>query len=904
MVSHFYPDKSGNAFPSSSAISSQGPNFTADCTKKRQDIFPSIRSQIMENPLDIIKQFVPYHKQVEIQDRMIDTLARAFPDERWRKLIQAYRSDAAFQDSLTIALKRAVQKFALAYEDKELVEAITHSPHFWDIPSIKSALQEIVTRPSSYLQPERKVLLHSFADVLPTMEQERAERAVYFFLHCLTEEVITIPQLAPIYQVQFQWASLEQSHQLIGLQRDHNQLMTMLIETVTQNQLRLAAPPTPALPKVHDNLPPQHGEFLGREKDVERVLNGLRSRWPLVSIEGLGGMGKTTLAIETARSCLRGPQAVLDPPFEYVVWVSAKDKPEQKLWLNEVLDTTARILGYPSLMKLSLEQIEQKKGEVSQLLHSYRTLLIIDNFETIDDRALESWMQDIPDPSKVLITSRTSQLRSTRPITLKGLEDPAAVALIRNSAGSLGLESLETASEATLLPLVRVTGGNPKAIEIALGYIKRGRLSLNEVIEHLHVAGKTVNNVFDDLFVRVWNVMTEDTQYVLLVSPFFADYASKEALGAAAGLTEYHLDNAVEELVELKLLDIKEEAVVLNQRYSMHPLTRAFASAQLRERPDFEAQARMRWSNYYLDFATRRLTRDEFKEPYWNALPPYNRELIDPEWPNLQEVLAWADQQGQDRILIELTLLLAHYMCARMQFPARLYYAQKAAEAASRLGRKEDAALFHIDARGWVLLEVGRLTDGIEEITTGLHIAQTLDTSSTDATNLIALANTWLAMAFLEQGDLAKASALMDEFVSLECKPVIQCRVSMIAGDIAYKKKNAEAMRLYESARQISRSIIWYGGEGVDARLGNLYLDSGNLIQAEACFNQAWDRQQHFGIDEIPYAKYGLARVALAKGERDKARQIAQEVQDVLLRTCPSHKLLKEIPNFLKSLAE
>jgi hypothetical protein len=314
----------------------------------------------MLNPLDNIKQFIPPHKQVEIQDRIIDTLARAFPNEHWRKLIHAYRSDAAFQESLATALKRAVQKFAIDYEESELVEAVTQGPHFWDVPSVQSALQEIITRPSSYLQKERKALFYSFADVLPTTEPERVERAVHFFLRCLTEEVITIPQLAPIYQVQFQWASLEQSHQLVGLQRDHNELMTALVETVAQNQLHLAAPAGSTLPRVHDNLPPQYGEFLGREKDIERVLNGLRSRWPLVSIEGLGGMGKTTLAIQTAHYCLSGPQAVLDSPFEYVVWVSAKDQPEQKLWLNEVLDATARILGYPSIMKLPPEQIEQK----------------------------------------------------------------------------------------------------------------------------------------------------------------------------------------------------------------------------------------------------------------------------------------------------------------------------------------------------------------------------------------------------------------------------------------------------------------------------------------------------------------------------------------------------------------
>ncbi len=62
--------------------------------------------------------------------------------------------------------------------------------------------------------------------------------------------------------------------------------------------------------------------------------------------------------------------------------------------------------------------------------------------------------------------------------------------------------------------------------------------------------------------------------------------------------------------------------------------------------------------------------------------------------------------------------------------------------------------------------------------------------------------------------------------------------------------------------------------------------------------------EQDFGADTIPYAKYGLARVALAKGERDKARQIAQEVLNDLSRTVTSHRLLNEIQGFLKSLED
>jgi hypothetical protein len=404
----------------------------------------------------ILKRFVPPHVLEKLRDRVVDTAAQAFPN--WRKQIQAYRSDAAFRDSLFLVVERAVRRFALDYEDKELVDALTHDTRFWDLPSVQDALREIVTRPSSYLQPERTLLKHSFRDVLPTVEPERVERAIRFFLRCLTLEVMTLPQLAPIYQVQLQWdqvqlqlASFQQGHQMMTLQRDQNHLMSALVETVSRNPLLLASSsdrsPGMALPQVSDNLPPPPNQFFGREKELQRILDGLRSRSPLVSIEGMSGMGKTTLAIEVAYSCLAGPQALLEPPFEYVVWISAKDRPEQKHWMNEVLDTTARILGYLSIPTLPAEHIEQKKAEVTQLLHTYRTLLIIDNFETIKDAALEWWIQHVPEPSKVLITSRTGQITSRAgqlcisPIDLEGLEDPQALELIRTHAQFFGLSS-------------------------------------------------------------------------------------------------------------------------------------------------------------------------------------------------------------------------------------------------------------------------------------------------------------------------------------------------------------------------------------------------------------------------------------------------------------------------------
>ena len=854
---------------------------------------------------------IPPHTRNNIRDHIVDTLAKASPDHRWRKLINSFRSDAEFWEAFDEALGRALQRFTNKYDDKALVDALTHT-RFWDLPRVQNALMEVVTRPSSYLEPEHDTLFHSFTDVVPTVDPERVNQALGYFLQCLGDEVINIPQLAPIYQVQLHKISFEQARQMVGtlqeLQRDQRQWMTALLESLSQTPLLLATPADQARslarPKVHNNLPPHYGEFLGREKDVARVLEGLDSRWPLISIEGMGGFGKTTLAIETAHNCLTGLQAVLNVPFDAVVWVSAKDRPEQKHWLNEVLDTSARVLDYPAITQMPLEQ---KPIEIDLLMRNRRTLIIVDNFETIEDPELVAWIQRVPEPSKALITTRYGQLRRAWDIHLGGLEGSDSLALIRTNARRLGLQSVENAADEVLLPLVRVTEGNPKAIEMALGYIKRGRLGLDEVVEHLYAASKTVEGLFDDLFAHFWDkVITRDAQQILMVSSFFVNSASKEALGAASGLAGYHLDSALEQLVDLALLDINKELVTSSQHYSIHPLTRAFASAKLREVPEFEEQARIRWSTYYKDFAARILVREKPRERYWNTLTNYDvLKLIDPEWSNLQQVLAWLVQQGLDQLLVELMMLLVHYMGRRLQNTQRIYYVQQAAKAANRLGKKDDEALFRIDGLGWVFIEECRYIDAEREIMIGREIVECTDNGGSETVDLMALANVFLARTSLEQGDVENAVVFMNQVDPTKCKPLIQHRAYTIAASIAQEKNdNQEAIRLYESAIPFGQE---YGGEGMgfelNYRLGFAYLANGDLAYAESMFNEEVLVGEPAGVTiEVLYAKYGQACVARAKGERDKALQLGVEAKEQLSRLVHSHRLLNQLDDFLKSL--
>src|SRR6266508_4310873 len=81
-----------------------------------------------------------------------------------------------------------------------------------------------------------------------------------------------------------------------------------------------------ALPR--HNLPPRDYEsFVGRQKELSEVrrLLGPRSRAFVVTIDGIGGIGKSALVLESAYGFV-DQYATLpeDERFEAIIWVSAK----------------------------------------------------------------------------------------------------------------------------------------------------------------------------------------------------------------------------------------------------------------------------------------------------------------------------------------------------------------------------------------------------------------------------------------------------------------------------------------------------------------------------------------------------------------------------------------------------
>lgn len=631
------------------------------------------------------------------------------------------------------------------------------------------------------------------------------------------------------------------------------------------------------VPRVYQNLPPRYGDFLGREGDMARVLEGLASRWPLVSIEGLGGVGKTTLAIETARRCLPGSDAALKEPFEAVVWVSAKDRPEQKQWLNEVLDTIARVLDYPYITQLPAPE---KQTEVGRLLRAHRTLVIVDNFETIEDPDLVAWMQRVPEPSKVLITSRHAQLRTTWPVTLRGLDEPEAIQLIRNHARRLGLRGLEGAADDILRPLVRVTDGNPKAIEMALGHVKYGGLSLAEVVDHLHAASRTVGDIFEDLFARSWEMLTEDARHVLLVMPFFRESAVREGLGAAAGLAGYRLDMALEQLGELSLLDVGRTSGQSPRRYSVHPLTRAFARAKLDAQPEWEREARERWVRWYADFLYQHRDED------WPAF-----EALVSELENILAVIDWA-LANTHPLAPELVQSFWKFLYVRGYWSHCETYTRQAIEQADR--QQETALRLWLASHlGWLFVNQWRL----EEATTWLHRVED-EINAAGCPELLAETDVlnYLGQLYLSLNELDRAAAYERRFLELAERTGDQ-RGALTAryylGRIQVQRGQlADAVQRFHSLVTRAREIGWERAEAYCAyRSAEALIRLGQLEEAERWLHHAMSMAERWqDIQLQAYCHLQRGELLWRRGQNSEALQAARTAQDLYHRLGIPHK--------------
>lgn len=634
----------------------------------------------------------------------------------------------------------------------------------------------------------------------------------------------------------------------------------------TAKEVTIPSPPAPAVPS---NLPPR-SEFIGREKEKVRAREALASRWPLTCIDGIGGIGKTALALEVAHESLRASKGEVPadgiPTFDGFIWTTAKDR---ELALNDVLDAIARTLDYPGIAQ---QPLEEKQESVCKLLQTRPYLLIVDNLETVTDDAVRDFMLRLPEPSKALITSREQKLRQAWAISLKGLEQEEALTLIRSEGRRLGLASVEKAEERVLLRLYQATGGAPLAIKWAVGQIKQKGQSLDTVLTTLHEAR---GDIFEEVFARSWSLLTDEARRILMVMPIFAASASKAAIEAASDVHHYALDEGLGQLVEMWLVEATDELEADKRRYSIHPLTRAFAGARLGEDARWEREARERVARYFLGFARRHggVRWEEF-------------ETLDIECENIFSVMDWCMEAEEWRLFADLEATIQYFLSFGGDWHELIKRGLQATEASVKIGDKAAYAWAASNSLSWTYRKRGNFTEALRWAEEARKNFEELGDKR------------GMAASFRTLGSIAESQERLDEAKNFyeQCIAVLGKPADREAGydahvdlgDIARKQgEYQEAKRFYEERLRAWQELgdpmwvaILLGKLGLVAHAQRDYETAWQLCEQSLRGNQKLGRQ-----NGIAYTKWSLANVGVLLGkDRAQMQALACEALEIFER--------------------
>ncbi len=334
--------------------------------------------------------------------------------------------------------------------------------------------------------------------------------------------------------------------------------------------------------------PPTYSKLVGVDDHMATLmalLTKAEAPW-IISLEGMGGIGKTSLVNALAR------RMIDYRAFADYGWVTARDR-------NFDLGGGIRERKQPSLtVDALIEALVSQLLEDSEILHSLPAekrfailqsrlrqaphLIVIDNLETLADiESLLPTLRKLTNPTKFLLTSREHYYSEPGlyHFNVPALSESNSIALIRQEAALSNLPHLAAATDRELQPIYQIVGGNPLAIRLVVGQTYAS--DLNAVLDDLSFARtETVENLYTYIYRQAWENLDENERLAWLCLPLTtARGANLEDIAEMSAMEPTELRRALSTLVRLNLVDCYGE--INDRRYTIHNLTRTFLQEQV-----------------------------------------------------------------------------------------------------------------------------------------------------------------------------------------------------------------------------------------------------------------------------------------------------------------------------------
>ncbi len=592
---------------------------------------------------------------------------------------------------------------------------------------------------------------------------------------------------------------------------------------------------------------PRRPYFVGREEEIKTILQSLQpnSRTFIIGIEGIGGVGKSTLAIEVSYRCVENAL------FESVIWISAKEAvltlhgiepiiPEAKS-LSEILITIGTSLGNPTIGNLSIQDQIKK---AYNLLSRRTTLLVLDNFESLsknEQRDILDFLRRSPITLKVLVTSR-ERVTEGQIIRLQGLSFEESNALLEWDAQQKNIQLTQDQNKY----LVDLTGGLPLALLWVQGQIAVLGYSVTQVLDKLSLDADIP--ILQYCFNHSWNLLRQSNEKkILFILALQPEAVAREALKEISDIDDDDsFDIAISDLLQLTLIEHEPD----KDYFSILPLTRRFIRTQFSTDRKFIKQAEFKTAHYYVKQLAQ---KSGFRE--WRG---YEELLLDRN--NILSVAQWcykSIQKKQTRsgslskktgsiaeILVQIGIQFGSVLWQRAYWYDRMTLAHAALKAAQLLSDWKSVSTFARNI-SWIYFYQGDYLRALQWAEEALSA-----TNKTEDELLIAAAKRSLGTVELRLGSFDRSERLLKE--------VLQTSEKFADDDYG----------IY------SKGFAQYG-------LGDLEYERGNIKKAKEWYQKALDTWRNplrkDPVRHISYALNGLGFVALKEKRYEDAKMLFTE---------------------------